>query len=1337
TVADTTDTTSFIAMFESATGDLAPKTDGGLTYNANTGVLTATGFAGPLTGNVTGNVSGTAATVTGAAQSAITSVGALTSLTIDAAGVTIDTDGDGAITFLGVGDGTNDFDEDLTLNLVDTTNTGTFSSSTALATLAFGGIALTTDTLTLTGTGTLNGLDALDATSETTIEAALDTLANVTSIQGQTVTISGTTDISGTNTGDQTTVSGNAGTVTFADAGGDTTTSVALGTAATGSLAPATDAGLTYNATTDALTAATFIGALTGNVTGNVSGTAATVTGAAQTAITSVGTLTGLTVSGLTTASANLNISNGATGSGILKILEDTDAGSNFATFQVPALAGDTVYILPADDGEAGEQLQTDGGGILTWESAGGTPTVITVADTTDTTSFVALFTDATGDLAPKTDAGITYNAGTGTLAVTALTMGGTLSMGANDITGTTGLINYSNFDVSAAGGITVAAAEGLDTNGAGALELGKANATSIDLCNSANCDTINIGNLATTDADTIVIGDALDDVAISDAQWSITGGGALTVTSCVGCSSGGDFIAKAKSADQSVTNSTTLVDETALQFTIPADEEWNVVWTLQVTNGNSGGPDWKSAVVNAGSTCTATQSGMGPSEKVILQRTTTDCIEAPGTLADTNVNGDAGVPFEVIIYANILGDATPDAVKMQFAHNTATVAVALTVKAGSIMTAYKVTGADLAESYYTTDPALMAGDVVAIDDSIVAGVKKTSLAYDSKTLGVISSKPGLVIGDSSNVVDRPVFVALAGRVPVKVSAENGAIKPGDYLTASSRPGVAMKATKAGAVIGQAITGFEGQGVGAVTVFIKNGQGNGAKLADSLPAQAGLPVLNEDGSVSLSTTRGELALAQLISQKENLATALNLSEITTDRMMAGLEIITPSLISDTVKTNIISPGTAAGITMDLGDNGAFIIQGAQPAAAAEGEASVPAAPVITFDSLGNAFFAGDLEAKNIKANSIAGLSVFTDKISSLSANVQALSDTSGQWAEEEMVGDVRSGVEALAVSLKEMGLRLDMIDIRLIVAETLLPGMQAAITGLAEKDTALQTAQEAQAQAMESLAERMTSLEEAAPLDISSMDLAGSLTVQGGAVVKGGLQIDSLGANGNEIAFMSDTLFFGRPYFTTDTAGFAIIAQGERKIDITFEREYIEQPVVNATISIDRQENASAQQALEEAVLGTDTRFVVTNKHAKGFTILLNRPAPTSIPFSWIALAVRGAKTFTLIPSSQAEPSLPPTLEPALEPVFPETTAEPATDPVSPEADSVLPAADEEPAVENATSPEPAPASESEPEVIVPSEPVSEPPAEVPPAPEPQPVESSEPAPEASSTATE
>jgi len=47
------------------------------------GTVTSDAFAGPLTGDVTGNVTGTAATVTGAAQTNITSVGTLTTLTVD------------------------------------------------------------------------------------------------------------------------------------------------------------------------------------------------------------------------------------------------------------------------------------------------------------------------------------------------------------------------------------------------------------------------------------------------------------------------------------------------------------------------------------------------------------------------------------------------------------------------------------------------------------------------------------------------------------------------------------------------------------------------------------------------------------------------------------------------------------------------------------------------------------------------------------------------------------------------------------------------------------------------------------------------------------------------------------------------------------------------------------------------------------------------------------------------------------------------------------------------------------------------------------------------------
>ena len=84
TVADeSSDTSCNVLYVTAATGDLPPKSGTNLTFNSSSGVLTATGFAGALAGDVTGNCSGTAATVTTAAQSNITSLGTLTTLTVD------------------------------------------------------------------------------------------------------------------------------------------------------------------------------------------------------------------------------------------------------------------------------------------------------------------------------------------------------------------------------------------------------------------------------------------------------------------------------------------------------------------------------------------------------------------------------------------------------------------------------------------------------------------------------------------------------------------------------------------------------------------------------------------------------------------------------------------------------------------------------------------------------------------------------------------------------------------------------------------------------------------------------------------------------------------------------------------------------------------------------------------------------------------------------------------------------------------------------------------------------------------------------------------------------
>ncbi len=71
TVADeSADTSCYLGYFTGASGSLATKTGTNLTFNSSSGILTATGFAGALTGNVTGDCSGSSGTCTGLAATA-------------------------------------------------------------------------------------------------------------------------------------------------------------------------------------------------------------------------------------------------------------------------------------------------------------------------------------------------------------------------------------------------------------------------------------------------------------------------------------------------------------------------------------------------------------------------------------------------------------------------------------------------------------------------------------------------------------------------------------------------------------------------------------------------------------------------------------------------------------------------------------------------------------------------------------------------------------------------------------------------------------------------------------------------------------------------------------------------------------------------------------------------------------------------------------------------------------------------------------------------------------------------------------------------------------------
>ena len=65
--------------------------------------------------------------------------------------------------------------------------------------------------------------------------------------------------------------------------------------------------------------------------------------------------------------------------------------------------------------------------------------------------------------------------------------------------------------------------------------------------------------------------------------------------------------------------------------------------------------------------------------------------------------------------------------------------------------------------------------------------VKRSMGPLDHNVLGILSTQPALVMGDPApHDGHRAVYLALAGRVPVKVNMENGPIEPGDLLGPSS-----------------------------------------------------------------------------------------------------------------------------------------------------------------------------------------------------------------------------------------------------------------------------------------------------------------------------------------------------------------------------------------------------------------------------------------------------------------------------------------------------------------------------------------------------------------------
>jgi hypothetical protein len=144
--------------------------------------------------------------------------------------------------------------------------------------------------------------------------------------------------------------------------------------------------------------------------------------------------------------------------------------------------------------------------------------------------------------------------------------------------------------------------------------------------------------------------------------------------------------------------------------------------------------------------------------------------------------------------------------------------------------------GKDIAELFLASEEVEPA-DLLIIDDaSQELSVRKSTIPYDKRVIGVASASPAMVFQGRRLITHPSQFtkgtappVALTGQVQVKVSMENGPIRPGDLLTSSSTPGHAMRCDRDsqksfGRIVGKALEPFDGglngETTGAIVIFV-------------------------------------------------------------------------------------------------------------------------------------------------------------------------------------------------------------------------------------------------------------------------------------------------------------------------------------------------------------------------------------------------------------------------------------------------------------------------------------------------------------------------------------
>lgn len=498
---------------------------------------------------------------------------------------------------------------------------------------------------------------------------------------------------------------------------------------------------------------------------------------------------------------------------------------------------------------------------------------------------------------------------------------------------------------------------------------------------------------------------------------------------------------------------------------------------------------------------------------------------------------------------------------------------------------------ADYAEYFETNDTSIDKAELVCFDTANNRKIVRCTKATSNQILGVISTKPGIIGVLADDVTDgfeerenNPYWkvVGLLGQIPTKVSTANGEIKVGDFLTASDIPGVSVKATKAGRIVGKAMEGYKGSGVGTIYAYINaNWYDPDVYITDT-------------GNIRFSKAGN--GSYQVIDQSNQMIERIGVyKEAVIGKVTAGLVTTKDFEVNGFMKVN----------GMNLRD---YILG----TVAEKMTAINPNSAGLTVDKGFEALNSRIAKLENLVAASDteAVLNVTTDgKIAGMSGTVTPAPQQND--SNESSIAS-SSAHEVLAANIEKMFSENDSVDGKNFDIQSL------SVDGLSVETASVSGDLRVKGNGM----------------------IEGILTVID-TLTAGNLIVNGLANFFGEVIFKDAVQFEKAPTFSEDTAGYVKVTKGMKSVSVVFTEEYQEEPVISASVVTSALSDedyaklvkgdycskevgkAACQEKIDLKLIDEKPEFIVTNRSKEGFTILLRNEAQIDYTFSWTALSVK------------------------------------------------------------------------------------------------------------------